>query len=113
MVTSILNSIKEALGVGTAASPFDGELTMHINTVLMRSFQLGVGETPFRITSDEEEWDDLLGDREDLEGIKTYVYLKVKLLFDPPQNSFLVEAIKNQIAELESCLNIQAEGESS
>lgn len=113
MVTSILNSIKEALGVGTEASPFDGELVMHINTVLMRSFQLGVGATPFRITSDEEEWSDLLGDREDLDGIKTYVYLKVKLLFDPPQNSFLVEAIKNQIAELEFSLNIQAEGESS
>jgi hypothetical protein len=55
-------------------------------------------------------WTDFIGpDRKDLEAVKSYVYLKVRLIFDPPQSSFLVDAIKSQISELEVLLNMQAE----
>lgn len=108
---SILNTLKKPLGVPIEMTNFDDELIMHINSALMSVQQLGIGPiTGFSISSSEDIWEDLLGDRLDLEGVKTYLYLKVRLVFDPPQNSFLVEAIKSQITELESRLNTQAEG---
>lgn len=111
MVDSILTTIKGQLGIAEAATDFDQELIIHINTALMRVQQLGIGpSTGFSITSASDEWADLLGDRTDLEGVKSYIYLKVRLVFDTPQSSFLVEAIKGSITELEVCLNIQAEG---
>jgi len=111
VVESILSSIKKPLGIVITDTNFDDELVMHINSALMALQQLGVGpSTGFYITSDEEEWADLLGDRIDLEAVKIYIYLKVKLAFDPPQNSFLVDAIKNQLEELSFRINVQAEG---
>lgn len=111
MENRILVSIKKLLGVAAEDTSFDEDILMDINTALFGAQQLGVGPTTgFSISSDTETWEDLLGDRTDLAGVKTYVYLKTKLLFDPPQNSFLVEAIKSQITELEVRLNVQAEG---
>jgi len=108
---SILTSIKKLVGTAEADTSFDTDIIMNINSALMSLQQLGVGpETGFYISSSEDIWADLLGDRIDLEAIKIYIYLKVKLIFDPPQNSFLVEAIKNQLTELEFRINIQAEG---
>ena len=109
-MVSILTSIKKLLGIVNTDTNFDDDIIMNINSALMSVNQLGIGpSTGFYISSDIEEWQDILGDRIDLEAIKIYVYLKVRLAFDPPQNSFLVEAIKNQITELEFRLNVQAE----
>ena len=110
-ITSILTSIKKLLGVASTDTSFDTDIIMDINSALMTLQQLGVGpSTGFYISSDAEEWADLLVDRIDLEAVKIYIFLKTKLVFDPPQNSFLVESIKNQISELEFRINIQAEG---
>lgn len=113
MVESILTSIKKLLGVEEDYTHFDTDIVIYINTALMRLNQLGIGPTlGFRIQDKTAEWIDFLSDATDLEGVKTYVYLKVRLVFDPPQMGYLVEAIKDQIKELEWTLNVQAENES-
>lgn len=100
MINSILGSIKQMLGIDQADTSFDDELIMHANGALMIMTQLGVGPSGgFMITSDAEEWADLLGDRTDLNLVFTNIYLRVRQVFDPPQNSFLVTAIEKQIAE--------------
>jgi len=111
MVESILSSIKGFLGIDAMVTNFDSELIMYINAAIMSLQQLGIGPTTgFSIYSDNETWADLLGARIDLDGAKLYLGFKVRLAFDPPQNGFLVDAIKNQISELEFRLNVQAEG---
>jgi hypothetical protein len=108
---SILTSIKKLLGIEESYEHFDTDIIIHINSALMGLTQIGVGPTGgFSISDKAAEWGDLIGDRIDLESIKSYIYLKVRLIFDPPQTGFLVDAIKNQITELEWRLNIQAEG---
>jgi hypothetical protein len=83
---------------------------MYINMAIMSLTQLGVGpETGFIISSDVETWNDFIGDRKDIEGLKTYIYLKVRLVFDPPTNQFLVDAMERQIKELEWRLNTQVD----
>lgn len=107
---SILGSIKQLLGVSTEDSYFDAEITMHINSVFSILTQLGVGpNTGYRITTPMDSWEDFLGDRIDLEIIKSYIYNKVRLMYDPPQNSFLVKTIEDQCKEFEWRLNVQAD----
>ena len=107
---NILDSIKKLLGIDEADLNFDQELIMHINSVFMVLNQLGVGPVGgFKISSNEEVWTDFVGTRLDLESVKSYIYLKVRLLFDPPQNSFLVAAIEKQIEENEWRLQVQVE----
>lgn len=108
---SILVSIKKMLGVFQDGDVYDVDLIFHINTMLMTLFQLGAFSRPFSITGPEETWDELLeGDPYKLEAVKSFVYLKVKLIFDPPSNSFVIEAYERQIAELEWRITQQAEG---
>lgn len=99
MVDSILDSIKQMLGISVDDKNFDAELIIYINGALMIINQLGVGPDGYFITGKTETWDKFLIDRTDLELVKTCVYLRVRLVFDPPQNSFLVSAIKEQITE--------------
>ena len=107
---NILDSIKKLLGIDEADLNFDQELIMHINSVFMVLNQLGVGPVGgFKISSNEETWTDFVGARLDLESVKSYIYLKVRLLFDPPQNSFLVGSIEKQIEEHEWRLLAQVE----
>lgn len=107
-MVSILNSIKQMLGVGAEDTNFDQELIIHINGALMVLNQLGVGPTKgFVITGPDETWGELLGDRTDLELIKLDVYLRVRLIFDPPQNSFLASAIQKQIEEYDWRIEVQ------
>jgi hypothetical protein len=107
---SILTSIKKLLGVDEDYTQFDTDIIIHINTVFMTLKQLGVGPTQgFKIADNTAEWEDFITDRIDLEGLKTYIYLKVRLVFDPPQSSYLIENIKEQIKELEWRLNFQVE----
>lgn len=108
---SILTSIKKLLGITEEYAHFDNDIIMHINSVFMTLNQLGIGpEEGFSITSDEATWTDFLGNTKNLEAVKTYVYLKVRMIFDPPASSYVLDAMKNQATELEWRLNIQTGG---
>lgn len=98
-ITSILDSIKQMVTGNVEDTSFDSELVIHINSALSIVNKLGVGPDGFKITGKNETWSEFLLTREDLEIVKTNVYLRVRLIFDPPQNSFLVSAIKEQIEE--------------
>lgn len=107
---SILVSVKKMLGIDSTYTHFDPDLIMHINTVLTVLGQLGVGpSTGFSIEDDTDEWDDFVSDMSKLQFVKTYVYLKVKLLFDPPQSSAAIEALNRSINELEWRINVQVD----
>lgn len=99
---SILTSIKKLLGIPEEYTVFDPDIIIHINTVLHTLNQLGIRDDSFfSISGPDETWNDFLGDSENLELVKTYVYLKVRMLFDPPQNSSVSTAMTNSISELE------------
>ena len=101
-VESILTSIKKLLGITEDYEHFDGELMIHINSVFAVLNQLGVGPNAgFVITDKSFVWKDFLNDNKTLEFVKTFVYLKVRLLFDPPQSSAVIEAINRQASEYE------------
>ena len=106
---SILNSIKELLGIAVTETHFDRELIMHINSALMTVNQIGVGEECVTISSDGDTWDSILGDNTNLESVKLYIYLKVRLIFDPPTSAFVLDSIERQITQLEWRLNVQVE----
>jgi hypothetical protein len=109
-MTSILTSIKKMLGIEEADTHFDQDIIMHINSVLMILRQMGVGPaTGFYIEDKVKTWPDFLGDSTAIEAVKTYVYLKVRLIFDPPSSSFVLESIKEQIQEFEWRLNVQVD----
>ena len=108
---SILTSIKKLLGITESCTDFDTDIIMHINTVLMTLNQLGVGTEGFQIEDKNAVWSEFI-DPNKLAATKSYVYLKVKLLFDPPLNSAIIEAIKESIRELEWRLNVRVESES-
>ena len=99
---SILASIKKNLGLHETDTSFDPDLIMHINSVFGILNQMGVGpETPFEITGSDEAWDDFLSDNFKINYVKSYIEKKVKLLFDPPLSSAVVESMNNMIKELE------------
>jgi hypothetical protein len=107
---SILTSIKKLLGIDAEYIHFDQDIIMAINSALLAVNQLGIGpETGFSITDATQVWADLLGDKKDIDAVRSYVYLKVRLIFDPPSNSALIEAMERQIRELEWRLNIQVD----
>ena len=107
---SILISIKQMLGPGAEHEHFDPEITMHINSVFTTLTQLGVGPSKgFFITDRTAVWSDFISDIEKLHAVKTYVYLKVRLVFDPPSSSAVIAEIKEQIKELEWRLNVAVE----
>lgn len=98
---SILTSIKAMLGIGSDYTQFDTELVIFINSSLSKLAQLGVGpDEGFVITDLTETWDELFGNFTNLEMVKNYIYIDVRLLFDPPGNSFIVDAFKKQQEEL-------------
>lgn len=104
---SILVSIKKLLGVDEYCDHFDTDIIIHINSALMVLNQLGVGpSTGFVVTSNSETWSDFLGENKAIESVKTYVYLKTRLVFDPPQTSSVIDAINRQISELEWRINV-------
>lgn len=107
---SILNSIKKLLGIAPEYTQFDSDIIMHINSVFMILHQLGIGpKEGFRIENSNSEWSDYITDEDNLDAIKTYMHLKVKIAFDPPLNSTVMEAHRQMISELEWRLNIQRE----
>ena len=107
---SILTSIKKLLGITEEYDQFDPDIIMHINSVFMVLTQLGVGPAEgFSIEDDTSVWSDFIQDVKKLESVKTYVYLKVKLAFDPPLSSAVIESMNRLINELEWRLNVAAE----
>lgn len=104
---SILTSIKKLLGIAEEYDHFDPDITMHINTVFSVLTQLGVGPPGgFSITDKTAVWYDYVKSDSRLEMLKSYMYLKVKLLFDPPLGTASIEAINRQISELEWRINV-------
>ena len=109
---SILTSIKKLLGISEEDENFDIDVIMHINTVFALLKRMGVGPSEgFSIKDADSMWTDFIDDDVDstLEAVKTYIYLKVKLIFDPPTSSSMMEAIKENIKELEWSLNFEAD----
>ena len=111
MDESILTSVKKMLGITDEYDAFDMALIMHINSVFMILYQLGVGpEKAFRIEDESSFWSDFIStDDPNFESVKSYMYLKVRLLFDPPTSSVLMEATKQLVSELEWRLNFESE----
>ena len=107
---SILTSIKKLLGVAEDYDAFDTDIIMHINSVFMILHQLGVGPANgFVISGPYERWEDYVSDTVFAEAVKTYIYLKVRLIFDPPTSSAVMESINRQISEFEWRLNVAAD----
>lgn len=99
---SILDSVKKMLGITSEYEQFDKDIIMHINSVFTILNQLGVGpEGGFAIADKSNKWTDFIGTGKTLEAIKSYVYLKVKLIFDPPLSSTALESYSKLISELE------------
>ena len=110
---SILTSIKKLLGIAEEYTHFDEDLIMHINSVLTILTQMGIGPSKgFTIEDDLATWDDFISDKTYFESVKTYIHLKVKLIFDPPLSSAVMESMKNIIAEIEWRLYAAAETKS-
>lgn len=107
---SILTSVKKLLGIEKDYTAFDTDIIIGINTAFNTLTQLGVGPTNgFRIYGVREKWSDFIGNNSNLESIKTYVFLKTKMSFDPPQSSAVMECYKEQIKELEWRINLQVD----
>ena len=99
---SILTSIKKLLGIEEDYVHFDADIIMHINSVLSILTQLGVGPSEgYSIKDANATWDDFITNPAKLELVKSYVYLKVRLMFDPPSSSSAIESMKQLISELE------------
>lgn len=108
LTESILTNIKELLNIASSDTAFDAELLVHINSAFMTLNQLGVGPTNvFELTGNSQPWTAFLTDISQYSAVKTYVFLKVRLAFDPPGTGFVLESIKEQIKELEFRLMIQ------
>ena len=106
MDSSILTSIKKLLGIAEEDTSFDQDIIMHINTVFAILAQLGVGPANgFSIEDDSAIWEDYLGNATNLELVKSYIYMKVRSMFDPPTSSILVDAMNKNISELEWRIN--------
>lgn len=107
MNESILNNIKKLLGIAEDYTEFDTDIIILINSAISVLNQLGLGsDDTFSITGSTETWSDLLGEHKDLEMVKNYIYLKVRVVFDPPSQSYVLSAYNEQIKELEWRINV-------
>lgn len=111
MDTSILRSTKKILGLAADYTAFDLDVVTHINTAFTTLTQLGIGPTQgFAIQDDSSVWADFMGANDyELNSVKSYVYLRVRLLFDPPATSYLIAAFEKQLQELEWRLSAHRE----
>lgn len=114
---NILTSIKKLLGINESITVFDADIILHINTVFASLAQMGVGPKDgeghnigFKITDGSQEWSEFTNDDILIENVKTYVYIKVKMVFDPPTSSALIDAYNAQAKELEWRLYTQEGG---
>lgn len=113
MSTSILNGTKRILGIADVDDSFDIDVITHINSAFSTLNQLGIGPVEgFMIEDDAPTWDAFLGNDPRLNSVKSYVYLKVRMLFDPPSTARVIEAMESQITQYEWRLNVVREGDS-
>jgi hypothetical protein len=107
---SILTSIKKLLGISEEYEHFDPDIIMHINSVFMTLTQIGVGPAEgFSIEDETSVWSDFIQDSTKIEAVKSYMSLQVRLLFDPPSSSAVMESMNRKISEFEWRLNIAAD----
>lgn len=107
---TIMSETKKALGIDSGVTVFDTDIRMHINSAIGTLSQLGLGpEGGFEVEDGTETWADFLSTDLMLSPVKSYVYLRTKLLFDPPANSWTTVAMKEQIEQLEWRLNVVRE----
>lgn len=100
--TSILRSIRQRIGPSSTYDVFDTDLIVNINTSFSRLRQLGVGpSTPFRIYDESATWDDFQAEADLMEDVKQYIYLKAKLIFDPPQSGSVINMYNQEAEKLE------------
>lgn len=112
MENSILKSTKKVLGLDESYTAFDLDITTHINSTLSILNQIGVGPAVAFVVEDAEaKWEDLSLPPDQLSMVRSYVYLKVRMLFDPPTTSFLIDAVKSQIEEHEQRLSYLRESQ--
>lgn len=110
MEESILISIKKLLGVDASYNAYDIDISTHINSVFLNLNQLGVGpKNGFYIKDDKTKWSEYIQDETKVEFVKSYIYIKVKLIFDPPSSSFVLESLNRQAAELEWRLKVHSD----
>lgn len=108
---SILDSVKKVLQVQFDYDVFDLDIMMHINSVFFTLNQLGIGPVGgYQISGSDETWDAFIGDDPMLNSVKSYMYMRVRMMFDPPSNSFTQTALTEQIKEYEWRLNNYREG---
>lgn len=113
MAQSILDSVKKMVGVDSSLTVFDLDILTHINSVFADLEQLGIGPVGgFMIEDNVPTWDAFLGDDPRLSSVKSYMYFRVRLMFDPPQTSYLIESFNAQVTKMEWRLNVTREGES-
>lgn len=102
MAGSILTDTKKALGLADNYTAFDHEIIMYINSVLATLHQLGIGPgIGYAIANASDTWDELIADEKRLNSVQSYMYLRVKMLFDPPTVGFVLTAVKGMIEEAE------------
>lgn len=107
---SILQSIKKLLGISEDQDYFNADIIMHINSVFSVLTQLGVGpKEGFIIEDDLNTWNEFISDDSTIQLVKSYVYMKVKLLFDPPASSSVINSMEKIITEYEWRINTIAE----
>ena len=105
---SILDSVKKLLGFDPDYEAFDMDILMHTNAIFSTLNQLGVGpKEAFSIEDNSSEWDEFTGGLKILNDVKTYMYFRLRLIFDPPTTSFGLTAIEKQVTELEWRLNVK------
>ena len=107
---SILLTIRKMLGGSVDYAVFDVDLCTFINSSIMKLYQMGIGEIGFSVDGEEQTWRDYLGD--DLEKFRSvvdFIYTEVRMKFDPPSNSFVMNAMKDNLKELEWRLIVQVE----
>ena len=109
MINSILTSIKKRLGITEECTDFDVDIIMDINSALATLNDIGVGKEGYRINSEIETWADFLGEAKNLEDVKTYVYISVKLVFDPSLSSSVTQSHEKRLKEIEWRLNTRVD----
>lgn len=110
MAESILDSIKKVLNLDEDDTSFDEDVKMHINSVFFDLNQLGVGPVEgFEIVDKTTTWDSYLGADKNLNAVKSYMYLRVRLLFDPPSTSFAIDSLQKQVEKYEWRLNVHVD----
>lgn len=111
MIQSILTSTKKTLGLDESYTAFDHDIITHINSVFSTLHQLGIGPPEgYMIEDATNVWSEFMGTDAPMNAVKTYMYLRVRLLFDPPPTGYLVDSMQKQIEQMEWRLNVEREG---